>query len=186
MNKYCTDIKLDIDPIISFDLLKTLPDVYFNRVPLDWINPEIKELFVRLNLRLFIVAYLKLNPNEVSLPHADDPLDVKDMAKLNFSYGPDHLMTWYKFRQEDIPQGTTYVIKATNTEHGGKYTIFSYDDLTELHSQVVGKPSIIQAGIPHGVKNYNQTRHCFSIPLRDQNLQPIPMATALSIFEKFL
>ena len=163
MTDYCVNLNLSINPLIES---VTINDINPNNseqwmlVNLDYINPDLKELFDSIGLTIKIAALFTLIPTYVSPIHLDGS-DVDDLVKLNWSYNPNHNMVWYKIKEGASNQPMTRKSNLGNRA----YVYYQREEIEEAHRAPVGFPSLIQAGIPHNVERYEGVRKCLSILL---------------------
>ncbi len=186
MTDYCVDLNLSINPLIdgiSIDDLQEKNEIW-TLIKLDFINPELKELFKVLGLKMKVAGLFVLNENSIGLKHLDGP-DISDLTKINWSYNTDHNMIWYKVKPNNIEKNVSERISTENLP-SRPHVKYKDDELEEIHRCQVNFPSLIQAGIPHNVENYEGVRRCLSILLYDNNDKTVPMYKAKEIFSQYL
>ena len=125
---------------------------------LDSIGLEV----VRGGAELFYTAPYK------SMPIHADGTTQDNKVKLNFQFGgTGSEMRWY--------QRITNANESIVPGQFGRYVSITDDNVTQVWSANIGKPSLINAGVLHRVVNSFEPRWVISIPLWDisanQNLQ---------------
>ena len=161
-NKFCINLNLNINPldtdILYQDLCRNPAGSEFEfaqqtaGIPTTVLNPDLVALLDNLNLHVIWIDTFYNYSYQTSKIHTDAV--VGDCVKMNFVYGgTDSLMLWYK----------TDIVKPVEFNKGTGYVPYREDEVTLLHLQQVGFPSIIQAGVPHNIKNFAEPRFCLSL-----------------------
>ena len=84
-------------------------------------------------------------------------------------------MHWYKTKN-DIP-----IVQKINTI-GKEYSKYSIDEVELCYSEPIGKPSIVQVGVPHNITNPIEERLCICLVIT-KNRTRVTMQDALDIFK---
>lgn len=127
------------------------------------LNSKFLKLLADKNLKIIHAEIFKTNFLHKSWPiHIDADNGIGDVPKINWVYGDLQCpMIWYKLKNED--SRTEGKITATGTG----YYDFDPDTVEEIDRAFVGRPSIIQSGVPHTVINSNnKNRWCVSIVVK--------------------
>ena len=174
MTKYCADLELPIslfkstlDPI-EFLKLNNPTSARHYKISNELLSDDVVKFFAdhRLTINFVEVFYRPAGVN--SYIHIDTQ-EPGDYVKLNWVFGGEgSTMCWYAIKEncQGAPQKTSISTYAIH---------YAKDDVTLLHSQQVGQPTLVQVGIPHSINNNNLTeRFCVSIIFgyRDQNGRP--------------
>jgi hypothetical protein len=163
MKKYCTDLELSIplfkstiDPI---DLLKINNENLSRHYTIskDLLSDDIIKFFTDHDLDIKFVEIFYRPAGVNSAIHIDTQ-EPGDYVKLNWVFGGEgSTMCWYAIKENC--EGTAR--KTSISTYAIHYTA---DEVTLLHSQQVGQPTLVQVGIPHSVNNNNLAeRYCVSI-----------------------
>ena len=90
-------------------------------------------------------------------------------------------MNWYSINN---PNSHTVAL----TPIGSNSAIFKPEDVTRIHSQPIQNPSLVQVGVPHNIKNFNEDRWVVSVVFKYPNTRFLrPTWTAsLKIFNDYL
>jgi hypothetical protein len=163
MTKYCADLELPIPLFKStMDTIEFLKERNSNSarhytINVELLSDDIVNFFTsnQLDIKFVEVFYRPAGVN--SYIHIDTQ-EPGDYVKLNWVFGGEgSTMCWYAIKEncKGTPQKTSISTYAIH---------YSSDDVTLLHSQSVGQPTLVQVGIPHSVNNNNLTeRFCVSI-----------------------
>jgi hypothetical protein len=109
--------------------------------------------------------------------HVDAPVD---FVKINWVYqGENSLMHWYSPLDDYAP-------KRCYTPQGQPFTLYSMDKIRQIHSEVIGFPSIVQVGIPHNVSTGDTSRYCVSMIPKTSDGKIISMTQAQNIFKDYI
>jgi hypothetical protein len=146
-------------------------------INVELLSDDIVNFFTsnQLDIKFVEVFYRPVGVN--SHIHIDTQ-EPGDYVKLNWVFGGEgSIMCWYAIKEncQGAPQKTSISTYAIH---------YAKDDVTLLHSQTVGQPTLVQVGIPHSINNNNLTeRFCVSIIFgyKDQNGRP----TFDSVYEIF-
>jgi hypothetical protein len=153
--KYCFDIDLDI-PVLKPDInLASIKDYHNKFTVTEFVNSELVKFFKQRNLVLLpYIEIFSSVPNYVAPIHVD--VGHGDFAKMNWVFGgKDSTMNWYEPITLDRPIETTL----GNRE----YIYYAENEVKHLHSQTLGRPSVVQVGLPHNSTNYSEHRYCVSL-----------------------
>jgi hypothetical protein len=98
-------------------------------------------------------------PGRTLEPHSDT-LGITDVVKLNWMEGGDgSVMDWY-----ELKAGAKLLTHKTviNT----RYSYAAKTDIDRVHTAVIGKPSLVNVGRLHGVRNGDQPRYVACVILQ--------------------
>jgi hypothetical protein len=181
MNKYCIPLNINSNPfregINPFDF----PKIRHTRINHEEVlSDQIKEFFKSVNLELTVSEVFYSHPLFVGIIHTDGQSG--DYTKINWIFGGRaSIMSWYT-----LQEGTSNII-ANTTNIGTKSIHYQKTDCILLHKQNIVKPSLIQIGIPHVVKNGLEDRWCFSFSFRDMATKKSPtMEQSINLFRNFI
>jgi len=163
MTKYCADLELPIPlfkstiDIIEFLKINNPTSARHFIINNELLNDDIVNFFTSngLDIKFVEVFYRPVGVN--SYIHIDTQKP-GDYVKLNWVFGGEgSTMCWYAIKENCL--GSSHKTSIST------YAIhYSSDDVTLLHSQKVGQPTLVQVGIPHSINNNNLTeRFCVSI-----------------------
>ena len=163
MTKYCADLELPIQLFKSttdtLDFLKHNNQQLARHYTInnELLSDDIVNFFTSNGLAIkFIEVFYR--PAGVNSSIHIDTQEPGDYVKLNWVFGGEgSTMCWYDIKEncKGTPQQTSISTYAIH---------YSPDDVTLLHSQTVGQPTLVQVGIPHSIDNKNLTeRFCVSI-----------------------
>jgi hypothetical protein len=185
MNCYCIDLNLNEPLLKSEELLseilnKRLPH---SRIDVTCINQYFVELLKSKGLKItlaesfFRAAYSPDQNQPYSQIHKDT-LGISDSSKINWIYGgANSKMNWYAPLNGIAPN-------ISGSAVGMKYEYYYLKDLEFLHSQEVGRPSLVQVGLPHSISNIVEDRLCLSVRYADINTgEFITFDKAIDIFK---
>lgn len=186
MNCYCINLNL-FEPLLKSEELlfeitsKRLPH---SRIDITWINQNFIDLLKSRGLKItlaeafFRAAYSPDQNQPYSQIHKDT-LGISDSSKINWVYGgTNSKMNWYVPLNGIDPN-------ISGSALGMKYEYYHLKDLKFLHSQEVGKPSLVQVGLPHSISNVIEDRLCLSVRFADLNTDEfITFNKAKDIFQK--
>lgn len=192
MNNFCIDIDLGVEPLADPSILKSInQDMYMHVYPaIGMLNPKFIVAMSKFDLVIDHIEIFHSKPNEFTPIHRDvstlptDSNNSYDFIKLNYIYGgKNSLMKWY----ETLPDIKPLNKNIYNNQSSVNVTSDAYrkEDVTVMHEQVVGFPSIVQVGIPHNVQNTDEDRYCLCI-VPTKNGKRLSIDTALSLFETYI
>lgn len=139
-----------------------------------FLNIDVLEQINQLELEVSSVEFFYKTPNNVGPGAHVDDLNQTDFIKINWIYGDESAkMVWYKPIENF--QGVV------SSHHNISYLYFPPDRITEIHSEILQSPSIVQVGIPHTIKNVCSERWAVSLTLR-KNGQFIDINNAFHLF----
>jgi hypothetical protein len=172
MNSFCINLNLDIPPLRPNVDIYNFPKVYWNTIPMDAVNPKLIDYLYLKGVTIFKVALFFAEGPDFGDIHLDGD-KISDQVKLSWTYGDDHLMHWY----------TTDVIRTYSVANSNRYFIkYEPNEVSTIHSQKVGCPSLIQVGIPHNVTTYSGVRRNITMLLTTNTKVSLPMSQALTLF----
>ena len=181
MNKFCIDLNLDIpvliDPIDEDQIKNIGSKIVHKKVSVDTINPELIKLFTSKGLLLTFVESFHLSKNSY-LPIHEDGYNYTDVLKMNWVFGgKDSTMNWYEPTKEPVWKKTVI---------GVDYKSYDTDNVRLIHSQVVGRPSLVQVGIPHNSTTVDE-RLCISIvPLHIDDGSFVTFQQGIDLFTDYI
>ena len=186
MNNYCVDLNLNLSPLLPEIDINSFSTEPWQLLGLDLINPEVKNLFKSLNLNLRMAGMFVLTENSSGLIHTDGPPG-RDISKLNWVVGSDnHTMNWYQIKDTTVQKIIETKVSDTGNLPPRDYTPYRPDEVELIHSQSVGYPSLIQAGIPHNVNNFKGTRRCITLALFTRSGGKLTMSQACERFSQYI
>lgn len=184
----CIDLDIDIWPLKSTAPVEQLEFQYWNRVPNDWVNPQIVDFLDSINITFKVIDCFHLKPFRSSLIHIDSHDINFSLTKLNWSTNSPHSMNFYTYKNksETVLYEKT---KIDNTNSPGRHVCFDLADLDPAFSHVIKSPTLLDGNIPHQVINGPKLRTCYSIAVRykdknDNNF--IPYNDAIEIFKPYI
>jgi hypothetical protein len=161
MDNLCLDLNITLSlfkPEIDWRQFKT------KQVSLDIpqvINPDLLKLFKDNFIYVYHMSAFYLPPNHtgggIHIDQSDwKKADPGDYTKINWIFGgKDSTMNWYS-----INSGADGVLNVTGADT--LYRAYAPNEVTHIHSQSVGHPSLVQTGVPHDITNLYEDRLCIS------------------------
>ena len=148
----CFHLDLNIDPLSRLDLLVRKRHTKIN---FEDINPELIKFFETLNLRIHLAEIF------YSHPYYDSPIHIDtlpgDFTKLNWQYrGSRSKMNWYRVLDLDKKD-------ISITPIGTNFVSYSRSEVEIIETNDIKFPSLVQAGVPHNIKNDYEERWVLSI-----------------------
>ena len=161
----CIDLDIDIWPLKSTAPIRQLEFLYWNRIPDDWVNPQIVEFLDSMGLIFRVIDHFHLKPFKAGPIHIDSHDIDFSIAKLNWSTNSTHVMNFYAYknRNEVLLHKQN---KIDDTKIPGRTTHFELNELDYVYSHVIKSPTLLNGNVPHNVANGIEPRNCFSIALR--------------------
>lgn len=144
------------------------------------INEEIKSWFKSFNLELDLVEVFYSHPFFVGDIHVDRLGG--DYVKINWIFGgKESAMQWFKIKEGSLPP------HQNKTDIGTPSLRYALKDCILIHEESIVKPSLVQTGVPHTIKNRFENRWCISFNFRDIDTKKyLTMDDALILFKDFL
>ena len=149
------------------------------------INKELFDWLQSLNIVAVAAEIFHQIPNsdQTSTPIHVDAGGFDDRVKLNFVYTNytdsfSNMMNWYICKDESK-------LKPFTTSIGSGSTLVNEEDCELVYSAQLGTPSLINAGILHGVSNVTSERYCFSLTLTESK-QFLKWDRAIEIFKDYI
>lgn len=179
--RYAVDLNLDIPVLSSNITLDEIPKEPHTRLyPDTHLNPDLIKLMSDLSLDVSFAESFYMPRYTKSIIHCDTKL-FTDIAKINFVYyGMNSLMNWYKANDEDLRETNPSVI-------GSNYRKYDINEVTLIHSQYIGCPALVQAGVPHNVTTLRERRLCISLFLIDKLTgKYLTFNDSIERFDKFM
>lgn len=186
MIKYCVDLDLKIplfksrlDPV---EFLKQ-GDQHLSKhytISKDLLSNDITEFFNNFGLAIRIVEIFYRPAGVNSRIHIDTQTP-GDFVKLNWAYGGEgSVMSWYTPHEN-------YRGVLDSTPVASYATYYKQDEVTLLHSEKVGQPSLVQVGIPHSINNNLTERFCVSIVFEYNDTKERPtFSQSYEIFKNYI
>jgi hypothetical protein len=179
MHDFCIDLNLEIPLLVDHRLVTTTGLMkQHKRVSIDIINPDLIKLFYSKGLLLTFVESF-YTPKITRSPIHEDGEENNDVLKLNWVYGGEgSTMNWYEPIENPVWKKTVL---------GGDYKFYDPDKVRLIHSQAVGKPSLLQVGIPHNVTTGDANRFCVSIvPFDISSKKYITFNQGIELFKEYI
>lgn len=177
MNNYCVDLHFEWSPFVPEYDPYSAP-LGHSKLDEKYISPEFFQCIDSLGLKLLYIEIFVKEPNYGPGVHVDH--GKKNMAKINWVYGgEDSVMTWYKPKKGKLPRFNVTAINSYSV-------VYDEDDVDLVHTQKVGKPSLIQSGVPHGIYTKLETRYCYSAVLFSKNNIRLPFDKMLELFKDYI
>jgi hypothetical protein len=173
MNPYCVDLNWNIpllSPHVDINIFKKK---YHTKGDITDIHPLMLQHLASKGMKISLLETFYSEPNYTQPIHID--VDGGDYSKLNWVFGGNNsLMHWYKLKN-----GVSEKLKITSI--GTIYSNYDIDQVELVHSQTIGKPSLIQSGIPHNVTTSLEERLCICLVIINNNEDRIPMQKAIEL-----
>jgi hypothetical protein len=177
MNIFCNNLNLSISPLRPKIDINNISMKPWHAIPNSDINPKLIAYLRLRELRVAKVSIFSAKGLSFGQIHLDGTY-ISDEVKLSWTYGEDHCMHWYD----------TDVVHSHTVNHIDRYYVdYQPDEVTLVHAQKVGCPSLIQAGIPHNVVTYSGVRRNITMMLIDNHTnKALKMNDALKIFNDII
>lgn len=177
--KYCCNLNF---PVQFNPQQYNIPDPSNNhhvRIDKKLIDTRFREFLQSLGLLIYAAEYFYTAPNRTLAAHCDT-LEITDVVKLNWMYGGEgSTMDWYEIKEgAELPQYET-IIKT-------RFSIPRPEDITLVHRATIGKPSLVNVGVPHGVTNGPNPRHVHSIILCNTDNERVRWDDAVTVLKNFI
>ena len=180
-NNYVTELELpfEIDLSPAYKVMEGWkhPNQYYifpySRHDLD------KNLIQFIESKGLYIAHQEMfyTPAHQKLPIHVDNEEFSNMAKLNWIWGGQGNMVWWKPKDPEKKNKFT-------TPIGTKYLLYSEKQVDEEYRFPVGKSTFINAGIPHSVDNQtDEGRWCLSHVIVNRGGRNIQMNQVHEIFK---
>jgi len=165
---YAIDLAISFDPWCSKEYYHNIPrpdkttKTTWHRpyLPIQESNLLFKEWLEKRGVTYFYFDIFIQPPQWTFKIHADNINVLDNAVKLNFAYGSDNgynKMCWY-----NTDSSKTKIINNL----GGSARYWNEEDCELIYEHFIGKPSLVNTGQPHAVKNFtDEPRICFSFPL---------------------
>jgi hypothetical protein len=158
---YAVDLNIDVPVLAQHLTIDDVPKHAHTRLYTDLhINPKLLELLAEISIGVSFAESFYMPRYAKSTIHCDTKM-FTDIAKMNFVYdGMRSKMHWYE----------AHDIAHRDTNHsiiGSNYRKYDASEVTLIHSQSIGCPALVQAGIPHNVTTLRESRLCISLFLVD-------------------
>lgn len=146
---------LDLPVLPEIDLFKLFPDNPDkpNHVAVDPndVNKEFRDFLESIpGLRINFWEAFYTPPGGSIYIHADQS-ELSDITRLNYTWGPDDSeLIWWEPKKGFKPE-------PIETFHGEAYLRAEPEQCNRIHSAVINKPSLIQAGTLHSTYNPGPT-----------------------------
>jgi hypothetical protein len=186
-NNYCYRLNFNFD--LSLDNLtavqqsyKNLDQVMIFNFPLKTVDVNLLKFLEPLGLIVSHCEAFYTPPNDNLLLHVDRDQPNND-CKLNWVYGATgSVMEWW------IPKDPDQPLNVKTNPTGYHYIEYSKKDCSKVWSAEIGKPSMINSGVPHSVSNTtSEQRWCYSHVIFDKKSNNIlQWKDAVGIFEPWI
>jgi hypothetical protein len=156
MNKYFVNLNLPNSPLRDdFEL----PRIRHTKFQKDILTPDMIDFFEKRNLLISFVEIIYSEPYLESTIHTDGVPG--DYSKINFILGaPNGIMSWYHQNNKEYSL-TPNVI--------GRYNcLFETDEVTLEYFENI-RVSLVQVGVPHNVKNFQDDRWAVGVVYRNKD-----------------
>jgi hypothetical protein len=174
----CVDLNLNINPLKESMDINSYGTTGHTKISLNEINNDLISLLATLNLTIGFAELFYTAPYSVTRIHTD--YLGGDYIKINYIFGgKDSFMYWWKPKPN--------IIKTPlKTSIDSFYISYNQTEVDLIEKKSVKFPSIVQVGIPHNIKNFEEPRYCLSFVLRNQNDNRLTMAESIEIFKDYL
>jgi hypothetical protein len=181
MNKFLTNVKLNIEPLI-FDIKNSTDRTYKHyKLELDAVNPEMISFLKSLGIGILMVEVFFTPPFLKRGIHIDTAHG-GDITKLNWIYCQgENIMNWYKTKE-----GVQRIVKATPVSTS--FVSYEANEVELIHTEkIINSNVIVQVGIPHNVQNlkYPRWATCFTI-CKLQDRSRITVEEAHLLFKDYI
>lgn len=122
-------------------------------------------------------------PHRALPPHLDTWFeDACDVVKLNWQYGaPTSRMFWYKPR----PQSIALAYRNAGSHIGTPYCQLDMRDLVLVESTRIGRPTVVNSGVPHSVINAtDEQRYVLCATIRNNDGGHLSWDRAVEVFSE--
>ena len=150
------------------------------RIPKTELDPVLVKWLGGMGIYVIMAEYFYTAPNRSLKAHCDT-VELSNVVKLNWMYGGnDSLMDWYELKPGCIlPQYETIIQT--------KFSMPDSNDVLLKESYKIGKPSLINVGKIHGIRNGNHPRYVYSVVIGELATQKrLEWNRAKEIFAKYL
>jgi hypothetical protein len=121
------------------------------------LHPELIKFFNNLGLNIKAMIFRTPPHNKCSI-HVDGFVTHKQWG-INWVWGDDHLMSWWKPNSHKIS-----LENFQRTNANTPYLFWKDEDVTLLESVKIVNPVIVKTGVPHRVENFSDTeRWCLTV-----------------------
>jgi len=178
----CVNINLDINPLREGLDIKSYGTKRHIKIPVTDINHDLILFLKTLNLTVVWTELFYTPSFYFTTVHTDyDSGAIEgDYTKLNYIFGgKDSLMYWWRPKP-----GVSNMVEDTAID--SQYIDYKISEVDLIDEQQVKFPSIVQVGIPHNIRNFEESRYCLSLVLRTQNNTRLTMAESIEIFKQYL
>jgi hypothetical protein len=163
MNIYCVDLNWDIPllaPDVDIDFFKK---ARHTKGSMEQLHPLLLDHLNSKGVSISFIEAFYSEPNYKQGIHSDK--GGGDIPKLNWVFGGHgSLMHWFMPRQN-------ISIERKYTPINSSYIDYTRDQVYHVHSREIGKPSLVQAGIPHNIVNGLEERLCLSLSLKEISME---------------
>jgi hypothetical protein len=174
----CFDINLHIHPLKEGIDIKSYGTARHSKIPFNDINHDLISFLHTLNLDIVHSELFYTPAFYFTTIHIDEIGG--DYTKLNYVFtGKNSLMNWWKQK----PNTKTIIGTTVINTH---YIDYNVSDVDLIDKQQVNFPSVVQVGIPHNIRNFEEPRYCLSLVLSKQRKSRITMAESIEIFKDYL
>ena len=163
-NIYCRKLNLDVN--LDLSELTRIQSLHTDKSSLGIfvINKDnaLENFLKQFNLSIdWAEAFY--TPPKGKLPIHLDKSNFSNDVKLNWVFGEGRMKWW-------MPKDSTSPLEVLKTDIKTSYILFNEQDCNCVWSEAVGKPSLVNSGIPHSVDNDSENgRWCLSYVIRHNN-----------------
>jgi hypothetical protein len=178
----CFHLNLQINPLREGLFVNSYGTTEYTKLTLTDINHDLISFLSTLKLTISWAVIFYTPPFTFTGIHTDVDGSIigGDYIKLNYIFGGQNsVMCWWK--QKDNTSNTL-----SKTVANSPFIAFEVDQVDLIDKQPVKFPSIVQAGIPHNVQNFEEPRYCLSLVLKKQNNTRLTMAESVELFKDYL
>ncbi len=169
---YYKHLKLTIPPILDLSLMSQLPERGHVPINTSYINPELIEFMYSRGIRIKN-ADVFCSPPGFELGIHVDGIALNNNVAINWAYCEEKgsVMQWWKPKSEEAkvvdPSAQKDAYGITTTPYALGWTEDEVDFLAEVEVQ---QPTLVNIGIPHGMKNRtNSHRKALSLTWKYEN-----------------
>lgn len=153
-------LRLDIPPVLDMSVLSELPERGHVPISTNYINPELIQFMYARDIRIKN-ADVFCSPPGFELGIHVDGITLSNTVAINWAYceKPGAVMQWWNPKTDVTnildPSKVQNAYQISTTPYALAWSEDQVDFITEVE---VGQPSMVNIGIPHGMKNKTE---CF-------------------------
>jgi hypothetical protein len=174
----CFHLNLQINPLREGLFVNSYGTTEHTKLTLNDINHDLISFLSTLNLTIGWAEIFYTRPWAFTGIHTDNYGG--DYIKLNYIFGGrNSVMCWWK-QKDNVSNAPSKTVVDSS------YVAFKIQEVDLIDKQPVKFPSIVQVGIPHNIKNFEEPRYCLSLVLRKQDYTRLTMAESVELFKQYL